>query len=305
MIITDEQLKGNWGEQYIAANLSASDCFVRHVTQGQDTGVDLYCEATINGKPILYFWAQVKTSKRWKGIKKSLASPQFKSDHIKYWLTQPVPVFIFLVPDMRKEKFTPFYICRTIDFIDNKTKKFSSFIKIESPDDLSNFINVILPIEIFRWELMNGKVTFLKTTQGQYIKAIPQGMSHRFEVKLASSLINTISQLCKDLIFEERDHLVLMSKRKSVKAYKKHIDVVKPYAEALEKLLYGKNDMHYHNYEALGFYYEFVGQPSKARKNYKKSLEILYADPNTDVNKSPWNSMIRRVRAHLERIQRK
>lgn len=65
MSFTDNQLKGNWGEQYIAAQLSSQGCLIRHVTQGHDSGIDLYCEKIINGEPLLHFWVQVKTSKKW------------------------------------------------------------------------------------------------------------------------------------------------------------------------------------------------------------------------------------------------
>lgn len=63
MTITDNQLKGNWGEQYIAANLAAQGCFIRHVTQGHDSGIDLYCETVKDKTPFLHFWCQIKTKK--------------------------------------------------------------------------------------------------------------------------------------------------------------------------------------------------------------------------------------------------
>jgi len=64
MSFTDNQLKGNWAEQYIAHRLAAEDCLVRHVSQGQDSGIDLYCEKLgedQNGKkvPYLHFWCQM------------------------------------------------------------------------------------------------------------------------------------------------------------------------------------------------------------------------------------------------------
>jgi len=303
MTITDEQLKGNWGEQYIAANLSASDCFVRHVTQGQDSGLDLYCEATINGEPILHFWCQVKTSIKWKGRRKVLSfNPNKKKDHIKYWISQPVPVFIFLVPDMRMEKFTPFYICKAIDFLPNRTK-IESFMKIESPPDLNLFIIDHLPIEIFRWELMKGKVTFLKTTQGQYIKSIPQGLSQTYEPKLLDSLSNTLSQLCRDLMFQGDDPILLLEMKKKSKKDLSRFQFIKPYIESLEKLIYGKNDKHYHHYEALGFYYEIIRDFPNAIKHYERSLAILHSDPNTMNPDKPWDSVINRVNKHIERVR--
>jgi len=53
MAITDNQLKGNWGEQYVASQLALEGCFIRHVTQGHDSGIDLYCEIIKDGTPFL------------------------------------------------------------------------------------------------------------------------------------------------------------------------------------------------------------------------------------------------------------
>ena len=66
MKITDQQLKGNWAEQYIAAQLSSQGCLIRHVTQGHDSGIDLYCEKVKDGIPYLHFWCQIKTKKNGK-----------------------------------------------------------------------------------------------------------------------------------------------------------------------------------------------------------------------------------------------
>ena len=73
MTITDEQLKGNWAEQYIASELASQDCFIRRVTQGHDYGIDLYCETVKDNKPFLHFWCQIKTRKRLKGKRKQIS----------------------------------------------------------------------------------------------------------------------------------------------------------------------------------------------------------------------------------------
>ncbi|MBU0712906.1 DUF4365 domain-containing protein [bacterium] len=109
-MIKDEQLKGNWGEQYIASRLSSCGCLIRHVPQGHDTGIDLYCEKVENNIPFLHFWCQVKTSKKWKGIRGTISFHPNKN-HVNYWLKQPVPVLLFLIPDQRENNdYTPFYL---------------------------------------------------------------------------------------------------------------------------------------------------------------------------------------------------
>ena len=82
---------GNIGEHLIASKLSQY-CIVRDVSQGKDTGIDLYCEILKKDslELTLHFFCQVKTSK--KHISKSEIRKNFD-----YWGSQPVPVFLFLV----------------------------------------------------------------------------------------------------------------------------------------------------------------------------------------------------------------
>ena len=157
MPITDNQLKGNWGEQYVSSMLSSRGCLVRHVSQGIDTGIDLYCERVKDGNPYLHFWCQVKTQLKWDPKKQEAKfNPDLK--HIDYWLQQPVPVLVFLVPDGRDKEFVPFFICSY--FFDGYKK---SKYKISSTSDLTNFLDNDLLIETYLWDLMRGKVGHLKT----------------------------------------------------------------------------------------------------------------------------------------------
>ena len=138
--ITDNQLKGNWGEDYITSNLAAKDCFVRRVTQGRDTGIDLYCETIKNGEPFLHFRCQVKTKKKWSGDEKEVSiDPSDIEKYKEYWLRQPFPVFIFCVPDKR-DQYPPYYIYSVFDYWMLNSKK--SFLKIKYPENLLTFITL-------------------------------------------------------------------------------------------------------------------------------------------------------------------
>ncbi len=53
--IGSSQVIGSRGEMYIAFLLSQY-CLVRPVANGTDDGVDLYCEALIEGVPHSHFW---------------------------------------------------------------------------------------------------------------------------------------------------------------------------------------------------------------------------------------------------------
>jgi hypothetical protein len=82
---------GNIGEHIIASMLSQC-CIVRNVSQGKDTGIDLYCEILKQDslELTLHFFCQVKTSK------KHISQSEIEKN-IDYWGNQPVPVFLFFV----------------------------------------------------------------------------------------------------------------------------------------------------------------------------------------------------------------
>jgi hypothetical protein len=82
---------GNIGEHLIGSLLSPY-CIVRNVSQGRDTGIDLYCEILKKNslELSLHFFCQVKTTKDTLNISDS-------KEYFDYWRNQPVPVFLFHV----------------------------------------------------------------------------------------------------------------------------------------------------------------------------------------------------------------
>jgi Domain of unknown function (DUF4365) len=108
--VSDAQIKGNWGEGLVMARLSAAGCLVRPVLQGQDFGIDLYCETTLAGQPHLHFWAQVKTSQSFDPSSLTCTLQKRDVKHLEYYLKQPVPVFFFMVPDQRDDLNIPIFV---------------------------------------------------------------------------------------------------------------------------------------------------------------------------------------------------
>ena len=302
MTITDEQLKGNWAEQYISANLASQGCFVRHVPQGHDSGIDLYCETIKDNIPFLHFWCQVKTSKNWKGKRKQLSFKPEKR-HKEYWLTQPVPVFIFLVPDLRDEPNIPYYICRALDLLNKE--KINSFMKIESPKDLSTFLNEWLVSETFLWELKDGKVSHLRTPKKEYIIQFPSGVTHIFEPKLFESLHWTLWRLSQDILFHDIDPKDMLEKTILNNDENERFRKARPYMKALKILIEDKNDEHHQNYATIGVYYELEKEYEKSLKYYKESESIINRDPNVDVSEHPWKGIIEGIHQHIERVKSK
>ena len=307
MTITDEQLKGNWGEQLIAANLAAEGCFIRHVTQGHDSGIDLYCETVKDNITFLHFWCQVKTSNRWKGKRKHLSFKPPKR-HIEYWLIQPVPVFIFLVPDLRSEKKrdgknTPYYICRAFDLRYNE--KINSLPKIESSEDVSKFLNIDLALETLIWELKDGKVSHLKTPENDYTKKYLSGIVQEFEPEVLSSLLNTLWRLSQDILFHGISPNNLLKKDTLNNDGKMRFETAIPYMEALEILMVGKNDEQYQNYATMGVYYELKKEYNKSLEYYEKSLSIINTNSNINKNEDSWKKTIKDIEEHIKRVKTK
>ena len=306
MTITDEQLKGNWGEQYIAANLASQGCFVRHVPQGNDTGIDLYCETVKGNEPFLHFWCQIKTSKNYEG-KSERESFKPEKKHKEYWLTQPVPVFIFLVPDLRNEPNIPYYICKALDLSNKESnkEKINSFIKIESPKDLLTFLNEWLVFETFLWELKDGKVSHLKTPKKEYTIRFPSGVTHKFEPKLFESLHWILWRLSQDILFHDIKSKDMLQKTTLNADEKKRFRKARPYMKALKILIKDKNDKHYQNFVTIGIYYELEKEYERSLKYYKKSESIINRDPDVGISKRPWNDIIEEIHQHIERVKSK
>lgn len=301
MTITDEQLKGNWGEQYIASNLASQGCFVRHVTQGHDSGIDLYCETIKDGNPFLHFWCQVKTSNRWNGEEEQVTCPTAKKEHKEYWLNQPVPVFIFLVPDLRDTP--PYYICSAFNYLFGNS--IQSIPKIRSADDLLRFLNQDLILNTLLWELKDGKVSHLKTPKKEYTIQFPSGIVQNFEPKLLQSLLWTLWRLSQDILFHDIEPDNLLKKIILNNDEKERFRIAKPYMKALEFLIEGKNDEHYQNYATVGVYYELEQENEMALKYYKESLSIINRDPKIDTSKDPWKDIREKIYQHIERVESK
>ncbi len=307
MVITDNQLKGNWAEQYIAAELASQGCFVRHVTQGHDSGIDLYCESTKNGTPFLHFECQIKTKKRWKGRKEAVSYKPEKQ-HIEYWLKQPVPVYIFLVPDLRDKSNhrIPYYICRAFDS-QNGVNKIYSFAKVDSVQDLKEFLNKHLSVDTLFWELKDGKVSPLKTLTPQRNVEFLPGSVHNYERKVFTTLRWTLWRLSSDIMFEGSKEIKydMLNKSQLTTDEKERVNSAAPYIEALKILIESKDDKHYEGYYIIGNYCELKKKYEESVQYYRKSLAIMEADKKINKSENQWRDLIETIKQAIKRVEAK
>jgi len=304
MIFTDEQLKGNWAEQFIASKLASQGCLIRHVTQGHDSGIDLYCESTINGEPFLHFWVQVKCRKSWGNDRKKVwYTPKKKNKEKEYWLRQAILVYLFCVPDNRFEPSTPYHICFTWDLLKPGTKSLRPFDTIHSSDGLLVFIESMLPAHTYLWDLKEGKVSYLKASVNSYTKFQVPGYSQLFESKLRRSIYVTLHRLSSDILWNYLPFRPLQNEIRDEDLF--IIQKAKPYILALEKYIAEIDDKHYENYRIIGYYYELIGQYDSAISFMNKTLEILESDPHIDLNKGIWSFRYQDTKKDISRINSK
>jgi Domain of unknown function (DUF4365) len=265
MTITDNQIKGNWGEQYVASHLASSGCLIRHVTQGHDTGIDLYCESTFESQPDLHFWVQVKTSQEYAGKSNQYSYAPPKT-HIKYWLNQPIPVFIFLVPDLRGEANIPFYICSALDFLQNANA--NSFLMVNPGEDqLSLFLDQYLPHITYRWYLKEGIVAPLnKGPRSSYTRIFPEGFAQDHERDFYVNLRRSLWHLSGD---------ILMAGNHQASAFEQ----AKPYLVTFAVLNQEKPDLHhYETFNMLGMLAEAEKDCGAAQEYYEIAVNMIEGD---------------------------
>jgi hypothetical protein len=263
--IASNQITGSRGEAFISFLLS-NFCLVRPVANGTDVGVDLYCEALIDGVPHSHFWVQVKSSSEKTEIKKKL-----RIKDLEYWSRQPIPVFIFLVhvnDELSASKFKINIINLTEKLIQTpyvkpsvKYKVYSSDYTILSTKELETFVSNIVPSTIARLPLRDGFLIPVKQNVNEtYIKYYKYHGAHAFAQRILKNIGRMSSLLLRDILNNQDSD-------------------AQKYRGQLEEIL--ETFEHWGNYD-----FHFAAGLSKMRdKKYqeaipllKKSLKLIEAD---------------------------
>lgn len=315
MALTDSQFKGNWGELFIASELAAKGCLVRHVTQGHDTGVDLYCETTWNGIPFLHFWCQVKTKKKISVRKETIAYSPKKKKHIDYWLKQPVPVFIFIVPSLLRDKQLnkPYYICTPLRNRNGATM--TSFFKVMHSNDLHRFLYDKLIVITQEWDAKDGRLNAIKRPDASEVHiGFEPGMTLPFKKEILRSIRWGLWRLIDDNLFlgkgqekSEKSHMFYNLPPLSTER-RQRVKEVKPYVEALKCLCKNNETSHWESYYILGQYYELEKAYDGSLVYYEKALllidSIVKKYPNINALHSHRNDVIKAVQRVKDRLTR-
>ncbi|HUT95940.1 MAG TPA: DUF4365 domain-containing protein [Thermoguttaceae bacterium] len=277
--ILNDHLKGNYGEAYVAALLSAH-CLVRPVAQGTDIGVDLYCESVKHDTPFLHFWVQVKTGGKCKLSKDgsgNTATYSFKKQDLRYWEKQPVPVFAALVPMEWPPQEEP------IVYVVNLTRKFlernpngrspkkggreTKTVTLRSdlcwrprePDDIRRFFEKELPEAHAHILLKHGIVAPGPTLQPQYVQKFTSFPVSSFRKEILQQLRRTAA--LSIIFLQEMDA--------------ENEEFRKKLAKVLEAF---EGDCHWENCAARGFNHHLDEEFRKAVCFYDKAIAIIRRD---------------------------
>ncbi len=199
------QMIGSRGEMFVGFLLS-SFCLVRPVANGTDVGVDLYCEALIDGVPHSHFWVQIKTQ-----MTKLPKRKTFEVRDLEYWSRQPIPVFIFLVSG-EKMDFNNFQINIInlsekfiaepyIDPINTLKKSLSTDLTISSHNELKSFIFDEVPKTIARLYVRDGVIFHTRrTVHEEYIKTYDFKDIHKYARPIMKNIGRMSALLIRDII---------------------------------------------------------------------------------------------------------
>jgi len=203
--INKGQIAGTRGEMFVGFLLS-SHCLVRPVANGTDVGVDLYCEALIEGIPHSHFWVQVKTQ-----TKRLAKSKKFETRDLEYWSRQPIPVFIFLVSceKMDRKNFQINVINLTEKFIaepviDPKTtsgKNLTSDFTVSSDGELKSFVFEQVPKTVARLYIRDGVIFHTRKNAGDnYEKEYDFKGISKYTRSILKNIGRTSALLMRDIL---------------------------------------------------------------------------------------------------------
>ena len=241
----------------------------------------------------MHFWCQIKCSQDFGEAKQTESyTPQPK--HLEYWLKQPIPVLVFLVPDLRSDASVPYFICSAVEaaFPRPVTKRLNSIAKVSNPCDLAKFLQNDMAHQAFLWDLKDGKVGPLRTPKPSYILQIRRGLAQCFEPQLRQSVIFILDALSADICRRCEEAQKEGTGREETAAF---LELCRPYPEALDHLVRGVGEEHFTFFETVGDYFDALGEHQIALERYERALNILKTDPTYPQSPNPLEEHVVRV----------
>lgn len=304
MKFLETQIRGNWAEQYVSTLLANTGCLIRHVPQGQDSGIDLYCETILDGAPFHHFWCQVKwTSTIQEGSNQ--VHFRFTKKHLDYWIRQPIPVFMILVPASKKPR-PPLFLFSPLRRRENGRNPRKSFLKLSSHSELMRFMKKQLPSEVALWDIQLGKVGYVRNSlKPNYTINFLAGSTPPHEDSLGRTLVYTLWRLSEDIIGEHVDFKTLRLRRGSSLKRKEVARRAQPYINTLETLVREKHIPQANYQVTFGLLRELKGLFAEAADFYREAISRIDGDPNLKPLDLDWRRRRAKWSRYLRRAVRK
>jgi tetratricopeptide (TPR) repeat protein len=266
--ITEGQRRAGSGESYVEARLK-SFAQVSRPAHLFEYAIDFYCRLLQYGKPSNnIFGVEVKSTNQFN----NLYSESIDKETVKFWLTQPFPVFVVVYEDSSDN-------CYWISVEDNRTKWLS---KLQNEKK-----SVTITIDRSQTLGKNQNVEFIQKIEEDIIRVnaiqgIPQFISRGYEGYAIGHIpILRLSDEARENVRERIrygfNYLVNDSVLRN--------DLKNAYS--ICKLLADFDHGHYDHYLLLARICREVGRKEEARENYKRAIEICEADPNWDKKRLP------------------
>ncbi len=283
-MISDAILKGNYGEQYVAGLLAEHKCLVRHVSQGMDSGIDLYCEHVLKGQPYIHFFVQVKTGSFCN--ENEVIQKRAYGKWLDYWQKQPAPVFIFLVKDNKQINI---YSIRQLPEI---KKPIIKIIKIND-SRIDRFLKDILIKECFSWSLMQGGFLFPIKKSGNGIRKYFVGLTTEYSKKIKRNICTSLWRIADDIMRNHINYITLRPKKNMT--VKRCIEETEHFINTLEIIVKREKNSNPGYLVTIGILNELKGINDTAYDYYKRAIRKL---KNGDFR-------IKKYSRHLQRVERK
>jgi len=266
--ITKGQCRGASGELYVGARLE-SFAQVSRALPLLEYAIDFYCRLFQNGKPSnKIFGVEVKST----NIFKNYYRKSIEIDIIKFWLTQPFPVYVVVYEESSDK-------CYWISVEDNREEWTNKLLKEKKK----------IPIRIYRAKVLekNQNEAFIQKIEHDIIKVnanrgIPQFVSKGYEGYAIGyipilKLSDTARENVRGTIRYGFNYLINDSILRG--------DLQSAYS--LGKLLADFDHGHYDHFVLLARICRQLGKKEDAKTNYEIALQICKSDPNWDKKRLP------------------
>lgn len=195
------------------------------------------------------------------------------------------------------------FVCPTLGA--NGTQLTSEW-KLSGRPELKSFLDEILPIQVFLWDLQHGKVGFIQPPSQSYTARVPVGYAQMFEAQIHRHLDLALCRLSEDILktaYDMESLHVLDGKREQAR---QAWAMARPYMQALDVIVKGRGATGFFEHVNTGVMAELDGDAAKARESYKAALDSVDGDQRiaqlADPERNSWNATRAKIETHFNRV---